>query len=557
MPRRRCASGVLALVCLFALSFTPSSAAWQAPVEDAPPVSGQPDASAAVPRLVRFSGALRTEAGEPRSGPVNLVFALYAEQEGGAPLWLESQNATLDAEGRYSVLLGADVSLPLELFSSGEARWLGVSVDGAERPRILLVSVPYALKAADAESLGGRPAGEFARLVQDEDGKTTLTSQDGVQILALSGGSESPMVTSGTANFIAKFINTTDLGDSVMFESAGFIGLGTTSPAAPLHVARDASLFSDAGAAVIVSGATTAARRLMLGYDENVNAGYIQSTHSGVDVRPLLFNPVGGAVGLGTINPQATMHVAQDSAFTSDLASALLVGHRSTPAKRMMFGFDAGINAGYIQSVESGVDVRSLVLNPGGGNVGIGATNPTQRLHVVGNILSSGTVTATSFSGGGAGLTGVAASTLAAGTHANAYNFSNASNTFTGDGSGLTNIPVSDSLRTRGINYIAGCDTCDPLTDADDQKTIYQNVIGAMTITQVTCFSDAGTPVINLQRDSGVLTNVLPLNLTCSTAGATSVADVTLNLTDKLNFVMVTAGGTAKRVTVVIRAVLN
>ena len=65
-------------------------------------------------------------------------------------------------------------------------------------------------------------------------------------------------------------------------------------------------------------------------------------------------------------------------------------------------------------------------------SVGIGTTSPTQILDVVGNGTFSGSVTASSFSGSGAGLTGVAASTLAAGTYSNLYTFDNASNSFTG-----------------------------------------------------------------------------------------------------------------------------
>lgn len=43
-------------------------------------------------------------------------------------------------------------------------------------------------------------------------------------------------------------------------------------------------------------------------------------------------------------------------------------------------------------------------------NVGIGTTNPTSKLTVVGNVLVSGVVTATSFSGDGSQLTGIVAS---------------------------------------------------------------------------------------------------------------------------------------------------
>src|SRR3990170_4736915 len=122
------------------------------------------DPQVSVLRLVRFSGTVEDSLGRPRTGVVGVTFALYAEQEGGSPLWLETQNVELDQQGRYTVLLGATEAegLPLEFFSRVEARWLGVTVQGeAEQPRVLLVSVPYALKAADAETLGGKPSSAF------------------------------------------------------------------------------------------------------------------------------------------------------------------------------------------------------------------------------------------------------------------------------------------------------------------------------------------------------------------------------------------------------------
>ncbi|HEY4960070.1 MAG TPA: hypothetical protein VII29_04350, partial [Terriglobales bacterium] len=66
----------------------------------------------------------------------------------GAPVWLETQNVTPDATGHYSVLLGSSRAegLPSDLFAAQEERWLGVQVQGQpEQPRVLLVSVPYAM----------------------------------------------------------------------------------------------------------------------------------------------------------------------------------------------------------------------------------------------------------------------------------------------------------------------------------------------------------------------------------------------------------------------------
>jgi hypothetical protein len=104
-----------------------------------------------VPRLIEFSGVLLDHQGEPLKGPVGVTFSLYAQQSGDSPLWMETQNVELDNRGIYTVLLGANTAagLPEEMFRSGEARWLGIQPEReSELPRVLLVSAPYALKAA-------------------------------------------------------------------------------------------------------------------------------------------------------------------------------------------------------------------------------------------------------------------------------------------------------------------------------------------------------------------------------------------------------------------------
>src|SRR5262245_34387098 len=124
---------------------------------------GTGEANRGVPRLVRFSGTLKPDGEKAARGVVEISFSLFKEESGGEPLWFETQTVEVDAQGRYSVLLGAmhPDGLPMDLFTSGEARWLSIMVGKAEQPRVLLVSVPYALKAGDAESLGGKPATSF------------------------------------------------------------------------------------------------------------------------------------------------------------------------------------------------------------------------------------------------------------------------------------------------------------------------------------------------------------------------------------------------------------
>src|ERR1700676_448151 len=182
-----------------------------------------------VPAVVSFSGNLAGINGKPLSGVVGVTFSLYADQQGGAPLWVETQNVSPDKGGRYAVTLGSATTqgLPQGIFASGEARWLGVQPQGqAERPRVLLTSVPYALKASDAETVGGLPPSAFALASPSPRGSTAVTA-----VSPSIGGS-------GTMNYIPIWTdNTGDLGNSVLYQtSTGMIGIGTTTPAFTLDV---------------------------------------------------------------------------------------------------------------------------------------------------------------------------------------------------------------------------------------------------------------------------------------------------------------------------------
>jgi len=59
----------------------------------------QQNSIAPVPRVVWFSGAFRPADGLP-SAPVEIVtLAIYRDQNGGVPLWQETQNADVRSDG--------------------------------------------------------------------------------------------------------------------------------------------------------------------------------------------------------------------------------------------------------------------------------------------------------------------------------------------------------------------------------------------------------------------------------------------------------------------------
>ncbi|ABF43089.1 hypothetical protein Acid345_4089 [Candidatus Koribacter versatilis Ellin345] len=116
-----------------------------------------------VPRLIRFAGQIAPEAAPSSTVARGITFSLYRSENDTSALWTETQNVSLEKDGKYTVLLGATKSegLPADIFTSGEAQWLGIRVEGSHEKRVLLVSVPYALRAAQADTLAGHPALDF------------------------------------------------------------------------------------------------------------------------------------------------------------------------------------------------------------------------------------------------------------------------------------------------------------------------------------------------------------------------------------------------------------
>src|SRR5215467_12023685 len=63
--------------------------------------------ASAVPRVVNYSGSLKDLSGRPLSSITGVTFLLYKDEQGGAPLWLETQSVQPDKAGHYTVMLGS------------------------------------------------------------------------------------------------------------------------------------------------------------------------------------------------------------------------------------------------------------------------------------------------------------------------------------------------------------------------------------------------------------------------------------------------------------------
>jgi len=196
------------------------------------PVSAQQAAATAtnavVPTFTKFSGTLTDAKGVSLTSTVGVTFALYQNEQGGTALWVETQNVTPDKTGHYSVTLGSTTSqgLPANLFAAGEARWLGVQMQGQEeKPRVMLMSVPYALKALDAETIGGKPASSFMLAPAGHAPATAGNLPPGT------------ITGAGAKNHVPRFTGATTIGNSDIVEaSTGNVGIATGTPSNKLDV---------------------------------------------------------------------------------------------------------------------------------------------------------------------------------------------------------------------------------------------------------------------------------------------------------------------------------
>jgi hypothetical protein len=182
-----------------------------------------------VPPLVNFSGVLTDFNGKPLTGVVGVTFLLYKDSQGGSPLWLETQNVEPDSRGHYTVMLGSTSStgLPADIFVAGEAHWLGVHAQGQdEQPRVLLVSAPYALKAGDAQTLGGLPASAFVLAAPRAGGVSraateaaSTTTEKSISPAASSKLTADVTTSGGAANTIAMYTTATNIQNSLLTQT--------------------------------------------------------------------------------------------------------------------------------------------------------------------------------------------------------------------------------------------------------------------------------------------------------------------------------------------------
>jgi hypothetical protein len=154
----------------------------------------------------------------------------------------------------------------------------------------------------------------------------------------------------------------------VIKATTGNVGIGTTSPISALNILKNSTYNLDTSAALVLGNATTPAKELFAGYDSSLDAAFIQSTHNGVTVKPLLLNAAGGNVGIGTTAPDQVLQVHGSG-------TRIKVSSPATSNNGILFS-QAGQTSWTIYNPGSSNDLRlydtaDRVTFQAGGNVGI------------------------------------------------------------------------------------------------------------------------------------------------------------------------------------------
>lgn len=203
-----------------------------------------------------------------------------------------------------------------------------------------------------------------------------------------------PITGTGTTNYLSKFTGTTSLGNSQIFDNGTNVGIGTTSPSGKLasvaNMAGWAGWFENQDATGVGSGLVVRAAS---------NSGGFTFLLQKQDATSTFAVTGSGNVGVGTASPGVRfVNTGAGNASGPTLGSGT-VGAQALLSGNGLYGMYSGVsNSGdvwhQVQRNDAVPSVYNLLLQPSGGNVGIGTTNPDSypyggKLNINGDISTN------------------------------------------------------------------------------------------------------------------------------------------------------------------------
>jgi hypothetical protein len=380
------------------------------------------------PQLINYQGVLTNDQGQPLDGSYALTFKIYAAATGGAALWTEIHTAVPVDGGLFNVLLGG-TPFPAGVFNSAD-RWLGITVGAASEltPRQRFTSVPWAMRATVADTaligVGGGADNDWTISGSDmysavagnvgigstspgrklQVGNNTTANAEGMIRLGSRSGTngsnrlwdigvpETDAVSSGIGySFIIDDTQNTTEAEFMVKFGTGYVGIGTTAPAAPLHIVRPVDSTADATLQVSTLytylGLTRTVTTTLEGGAINVTSNLIPASlslngtsNSNVAIAggggDVFLATGGGNVGIGTSSPAAKLDVAGTARVAileisgADLAEKFPMSESGDPGTVVVIDPD---RAGSLRPSRTGYDTRVAGVVSGANGLSVGA----------------------------------------------------------------------------------------------------------------------------------------------------------------------------------------
>ena len=289
---------------------------------------------------------------------------------GGAPVWLETQNVTTDEVGSTASCWAVPRPQDCRAISSrnrSSAGWACRYKDEAEQPRVLLVSVPYAFKAHEAETLNGKSVSDFVLANNADSSANTSNSNPAVTSTAINSGSAK----SGTKTPLAASQGPTNFSGSTTDQIVKVTQSGT-------------------GAGVIASTTSSSTSNAVLGAISGPGVAIFGQAYSTSAQAYGVQGNTASTIGIGLLG------------FATAMTGPTygLKGYSSSTGGTGVRGLSTaltGATTGISSSVASPAGTAAAFNNTAGGKIISGQNNGVERFSVDG----SGTLRASSLLGSG------------------------------------------------------------------------------------------------------------------------------------------------------------
>lgn len=246
---------------------------------------------------------------------------------------------------------------------------------------------------------GGRVGIGTARPIATLDVRGPLSRFGNTDFVSGTTGSFLEIQQGATSGNTYSEIGTYSAGGSVannliLARAGGNIGIGTTTPAVKLHIMgktriEGSSTTSDEFGTLHLNSSTIATKRLLMGFDDTDNAGFIASVHSGTTWLNTIINKYGGNVGIGTATPENSegWHKVLDVYGSSHSKIIATTANVQTGIWSHNFGFYNSPPGGILGTktnhplsfITNGTNKLTITND---GNVGIGTATPSNTLTI-------------------------------------------------------------------------------------------------------------------------------------------------------------------------------